>query len=274
MILVCIAPLAIDRLLHDRRIWLRIVAAVSLAVTVASIGFTYSRGAIVALVAVAVPMVVWIPRHRRVRVLATLGATVGLAAVFMMPAEYMQRLSALGQLADVAKGKIPQDSALRGRLSEATSAIRMFADHPIVGVGYGNFELYYSGYAQKIALDARREERQAHSLYLEVAAETGIVGVLSFMTVIGFVFYAILKTRRAYEELGPSDALDSITAFGISFVGFLAGSIFLHLSYPRYFFLMLGIGFGAGQLISRNARLSQPGTQPLLVEVTTCESHS
>ena len=47
------------------------------------------------------------------------------------PTDYGQRLPALGQVADVVHGDAPSESALRGRLSEVTSAALMFVDHPL-----------------------------------------------------------------------------------------------------------------------------------------------
>jgi len=248
LILIALVPLAVDRLLHDRRPRARMLAAAILASTLTCIVFTYSRGAVVALVVVGGAMLVWVPRRRIGRVLLATAIPLALAVVFVLPAEYVKRVVALGQVVSAGGGNAPQDSALRGRLSEMMSAAKMFGDHPIVGVGYGNFEIHYPRYAQAIGLDARREERQAHSLYLEIAAETGIVGLATFLLLIGWGLANVQRARVALEARGHHDTAHMATALGIALLGYLAGSVFLHLSFPRYFWLLCGLAYGCREL--------------------------
>jgi O-antigen ligase len=244
LILVAVVPLAVERLLHARGRAPRLVAGFTLVVSLATIVFTYSRGGLVALAMCCVPMLIWLPRRYIGRSLVLGGLLAAVLALFVLPADYMQRLGALTQVFSAGRGQVPSDSALRGRLSEVTSAAMIFSDHPVVGVGYGNFEVYYPRYAQRLGLDGRREERQAHSLYLEVAAETGIVGLLTFGALIGGAGMGALRARRSLAEAGEAEAEKIATGFGIALLGYLAGSIFLHLTYPRYFWLLLGIGLG------------------------------
>jgi hypothetical protein len=77
-----------------------------------------------------------------------------------------------------------------------------------------------------------------------VAAETGIVGLLTFGALIGGAGMGALRARRSLAEAGEAEAEKIATGFGIALLGYLAGSIFLHLTYPRYFWLLLGIGLG------------------------------
>jgi O-antigen ligase len=264
LILVVLVPLATDRLLHASRAKVRWLAAAILLLVIAAIVSTYSRGGIVALVAVSLPMLVWVPRRRLGRTVLLVSVPVLLVGFFLLPSDYLQRLSALGQIAGAARGELPADSALRGRLSEVSSAAMMFRDHPILGVGYGNFEIHYPRYAQTLGLDARREERQAHSLYLEVAAETGLIGLGAFGMLL---VAAIAGPWRARSQIaggdddGNEDAARFVAAFGIALFGYLAGSIFLHLSYPRYFWLLLGIAFAVAPL-ARAAGTAQAARLP------------
>lgn len=241
LILVAVVPLAVERVLHARRGRTRWLAAGIVGVSVAAIVFTYSRGGLVALAMCCVPMLVWVPRGRLVPMLFTGGVAAVVLAVFVLPADYMERVRALTQVVAATQGDVPRDNALRGRLSEVTSAAMMFGDHPIVGVGYGNFEIHYPRYAQQLGLDARREERQAHSLYLEIAAETGLVGLLAFGVLLLGAGAGVVRGRHGLAEAGDFVGERLATGFGIALLGYLAGSVFLHLTYPRYFWLLLGV---------------------------------
>lgn len=242
LILVALVPLAVERTLHAHGRRARLIAAAVGLSAVTGIVFTYSRGGLLALAMCCVPMLVWVPRRKLGPMLLAGGLAALLAAVFVLPSDYVERLRALGQVVSAADGHVPRDSALRGRLSEVTSAAMMFGDHPLVGVGYGNFEIHYPRYAQQLGLDARREERQAHSLYLEVAAETGLVGLLAFATLLAGAGGGAWRARESLAARGDVEAERLATGYGIALLGYLAGSVFLHLTYPRYFWLLLGIG--------------------------------
>lgn len=266
LILVVIVPLATHRLLHGRSARERWVGGLAAVLSIVAIGFTYSRGGVVALAMACVPMFVWVPPARRRRVVIVAATCVGLAALAIAPTQFGQRLAALGQLATVDRQRGPEDSALRGRISEMVAAWQMFADHPILGIGYGNYETHYHRYARGIALDGRREERQAHSLYLEVAAETGLVGLAAFGVLIAYAMSSILRARAVLFQSGRDAEAQTATAFAIALFGYLAGSVFLHLSYPRYFWLLVGIAIAArGTVAAQRAPARVAERQPAFV---------
>jgi O-antigen ligase len=73
-------------------------------------------------------------------------------------------------------------------------AVQMFLENPILGVGKRNYQALYVEYSSMLGLDPRLEDRQAHSLYLELAAEMGMLGLLSFG---GILLALFLSTARA-----------------------------------------------------------------------------
>jgi putative inorganic carbon (HCO3(-)) transporter len=239
LILVALVPLAADRMLHARALLARAAAALSLALIVAAIGFTYSRGGFAALGAIALLALIRAPRIPRIAFVAA--PLVLIAGIALLPTTYLERMSTFGQIWHGLRGQHVEDSAIRGRISEVRSALMMVGDHPLIGVGSGNYEILYPGYARIVALDPRHEERAAHSLYLEVAAENGVIGLAVFGGLLGFAMVGIEHTRKAFAARGETELRQLATAFAISFAGFLIGSVFLHLSYPRFLWLLVGI---------------------------------
>ena len=253
LVLIIAVPLAVDWLVRERRLAKRLAGAGAGRhprrdrLHLLTRRHRRTRGHRAAMAA-------WIPRPKRMRWAVAAGGTALVGAALVAPTDYGQRLAALGQVADVVHGDAPSESALRGRLSEVTSAALMFVDHPVIGVGYGNFEEYYHRYARGLALDGRREERQAHSLYLEVAAETGVMGLLAFAALLAYPIAGLLRVlTRGCSARAARDA-QRVAAFGISLFGYLMGSLFLHLSYPRYFWLLLGIALGVAALRDESSR--------------------
>ncbi|MBS0557800.1 MAG: O-antigen ligase family protein [Proteobacteria bacterium] len=109
------------------------------------------------------------------------------------------------------------DTASAGRLRIWTTAARMFAAHPIAGVGVRGFRYAYPLYAQAgdAFVDANTDEGayHAHQIVLEVLSETGIAGLLLWL--IG-AFCAIRAWRRAgaparERALAPALALAAMT---------------------------------------------------------------
>ena len=86
--------------------------------------------------------------------------------------------------------------------------------------------------------------RRAHCLYTELAAETGAIGFSFFMAIILLVTYPLWKFRRNFARSHP-DLVNLATPLLLAVVAFLGTSIFLHLSYQRYYWLIIGLA-GAG----------------------------
>ena len=77
-----------------------------------------------------------------------------------------------------------------------------FADHPLNGIGSGSFSvawLKHRPFAESV--------RDAHSLYLETAAELGLVGIIALVT---FLAGVVLSARG-----GPAAAIAGLGAFAL-----------------------------------------------------------
>ncbi len=90
------------------------------------------------------------------------------------------------------------DEASAGRLRIWTTAGRMFAAHPVTGVGVRGFRYAYPRHAAAgdsfVDTNADEGAMHAHQLVLEVLSETGVIGLLLWIT---GAFAAIRAWRRA-----------------------------------------------------------------------------
>ncbi|MBK8984680.1 MAG: O-antigen ligase family protein [Chloroflexi bacterium] len=240
LILVPLVPLAMDRLWHEKSGWLRLLAGWTLLVSVLSIIFTYSRGGFLALVTVVLLMLLRMKLNRFFLLALVL---FGLLVWQFLPAQYTDRIGTLGSLVGAGRDTaVTSEVSFRGRLSETTVAWQMFLDHPILGVGLANFSANYQDYSQNYGLDRRLEARAAHSLYLEIAAETGLMGLLAFGAILWFLFRGVAFASQTFKAVNLPDYAHISIALGIALIGYLLGSIFLHLAYARYLWLFIGLG--------------------------------
>jgi O-antigen ligase len=245
LILVMIVPLALDRLWHEKSTLLRLLAAITLFTSVFSIIFTYSRGGFLALI-VVLGLMLWHHRTKLTLIFALL--LVGLVAFQYVPDQYKARMGLLTDLVSVITNEetaVVTDSSFRGRQSEITAAWQMFADHPFIGVGLGNYNATYLDYAEHLGLDTRGVSRSAHSLYLEIAAETGLIGLISFGLILAVSFQSLFAAYHIFLDINQRDSAYLTWALAVALVGYLTATLFLHLAYPRYFWLMIGLVIAA-----------------------------
>lgn len=245
LILVAVVPLALDRFWHETRLIPRLVAGWSVAVCMLTIVFTFSRGGFLALTVVGGIMLL---RYRPRPITFLLTGCLLIALLLLAPANYQERMltmiDALPGIGSQGGGSAMLDEvSFRGRLSEVTVAAQMFANHPFFGVGYDNFDVHYLDYSQYLGLDTRREERQAHSLYLEIAAETGIFGIITFGILLFGLVQSVRRARRLFQLAQQPQSVFLVDALAVSMVGYLTGSLFLHAAFPRYFWLLSAIIF-------------------------------
>ncbi len=75
------------------------------------------------------------------------------------------------------------DVANRVRILIWQSTLTMIRDHPLTGVGAGNYALVYPRYRklEEWGLSQRQIVGEAHNDYLQVAAEAGLIGLAAFL---------------------------------------------------------------------------------------------
>lgn len=226
-----------------RKKWLFSAAALLI---VGGMALAYSRGAIVAL-ALAVPFALLFRFVRVQHLVLTLG--LGFCVLLALP-HYAERVLSIGEVAVSSLGFGPvglrnADGASRGRLTEMKSAGLVFADQPILGAGPGLAPLYYPEYAPVVGGKVRPGTRRSHNLFLQLAAETGLVGLSAFFLVVGLAFLDLEGARRRLER---SDRVlwSIVCGLELALIISLTTSLFLHAAYIRYFWILLGLSAAVG----------------------------
>lgn len=203
----------------------------------------FSRGAIVAL-AIAVPFALAI-RFLKPRVLLV-GLGIGISVLLTLP-HYAERVASIGDVAIQSiggSGLRNADGAARGRVTEMQATGLLFMDHPILGAGPGLAPHYYEQYAGVVGGKVRAGGRRSHNLYLQLAAETGVVGLAAFVWMLVLVFRE-LERARARLEFADRRLWAVVCGLELALVISLATSLFLHAAYIRYFWLLIGLSSAA-----------------------------
>lgn len=260
-ILIVLLPFAVWMWRTSRSAAGRAGAAVAGVLILAAIVFSDSRGAFVSvlgLMAVAIRLG-WL-RWRNV-------ALAGLALALVVPVvapRYVERILSLGTVIGVGTERPIEeaDGAVRGRLTEMFASGLAFLDHPLIGVGPGQYAQMYSvEYHFRSEVFRFRDlpaPRRAHSLYLELAAETGVLGLGAFFGIVAYLMYTLWRLRAATLAWAP-DWSDLMTAALLALVAYFATAIFLHLSYIRYYWLLVALCGAACHAVSALIPRPAPG---------------
>jgi len=162
------------------------VSLTALGLMLAALYASQSRGAWIGFVAAVV--VVSLARGGRaaalfalaVAVLATFGA---LGAFDLLPPTIVQRFSDVStvfDIPDIATTEVTNANfAAIERLAHWRAGLDMWRDRPWLGVGFGNYAAIYPAYAIGRWIDPLGH---AHNYYINVGAETGLVGLLAYGT--------------------------------------------------------------------------------------------
>lgn len=238
-VLLVLAPLALFRVFGEEKRSLRLLAAGAGVLILGGVLLSFSRGAAVAVVFCLVALVVL--REIRLRQVLLISAVV-VGAVLLIAPDYVIRLTSLQGAQSLAGGNAQAaDNAIVGRAQSNLAAWNTFTDHPMLGVGPLQFFRNYSYEAgNAVGLKHREHDRRAHNLYLEMAADLGIVGLGAFLAVVGVTMVQLLRVRARWRDTRP-DLANLATTMIVSLVAYLSSAIFLHLSYQRYLWELLAI---------------------------------
>ncbi len=137
------------------------------------------------------------------------------------------------------------------RVNDIIAGWRMFLAHPFLGVGWGNYIFHYSRYDPRLAewdwLDERPVSVTVNNLPIKVLSETGSVGFMIFVGIIGTFIFTIAKVirRQASEWRAP------LVGYLAAFIGLMVCYQFFSTFYFSFVWVMLGMGMAARRLALR-----------------------
>ena len=175
------------------------------AVLAAGLLVSWSRGAWMGFGAAAATLLLFAPRRRWLGFALLAGVIlttvfffvtgIAPASLVARASDFTQELAAYG---DVRGAQISDANyAVLERLAHWQAAIGMANDHPWLGVGFGAYDTAYPTYA---LINWPLGLGHAHNFYLNLLAETGVVGLIAYLTM--WVIIVILTLRVLNHERG------------------------------------------------------------------------
>jgi O-antigen ligase len=223
--------------------WLLITACLSLVAMLAAIVMSWSRGAWLGVSAALI--VATIVQSRRAFVLSVVAAfalifALLLSSINIIPTAIAERFTGVTDyfgVFDVRGVKVDDANfAIVERMAHWQAALGMFADHPLLGVGIGNYAAVYPAYALPGWSDPLGH---AHNYYLNVAAEAGIIGLAAYLILWAAAFW---QGWRAVHVTGGWQRGVAAGLFG------MLVALSIHNGFDNLFvhgmYVQVGIGLG------------------------------
>ena len=260
-ILIPLIPLGMVRLWSEKSLWRKALGAYGTVACLCALVFTYSRGAVLALL---VMLVVALPILRLRLKHCLLGISLLGLSIMLAPRQFEQRLATLAQFVNAKESSTNTDSSFRQRALLMRAAWEMWREHPFLGVGAGNYAEQYPDFANRVgstvsSYEEFGEKRYAHSLYLEIGAETGLAGIVVFSAILCAAGICGWRAFRSYRRLRDLKMARLVVSLMIGMLGYLATSLFLHASYPRHLWLLLALVAASAQIARKAASSSEIG---------------
>ncbi|HEU4622580.1 MAG TPA: putative O-glycosylation ligase, exosortase A system-associated [Burkholderiaceae bacterium] len=223
--LVMLLPLYLAFSQVTRYKWVRLGCWGAFWLSMVAIVFTYSRGALIGLASVSIPL--WLMTKRRV--LALIVAIPAIAAGFSFaPDKLINRAGTIGTY--------EQDLSAMQRIQAWSVARNIAIENPVLGAG---FNLDYMPYSTWITYSdpefygpGFHLVRAAHSVYFQMLGEHGFMG-LGLYAIMVLCTYITLNRTRVLARRDPQLfwAGRYAAALMASILGFLTAGAFLSLAY-------------------------------------------
>jgi O-antigen ligase len=217
----------------------------------------FSRGAWLGTAAAIGTLIVFAPRRLWIGLALGAVALIGLVALSsagLLPSAISERLADAGTLLEIrdVRGVPINDAnyALIERQAHWQAALNMLTEQPWTGVGFSNYQPVYEQYR---LLNWPMPLGHAHNIYLNVAAETGLIGLALYLLLWISIFALTFRTIRRAQGFDRAVAVGLMGAWVYLGTHMLVDNLYVNNTH-------LMIGALLGLLTAVAARASQPTT--------------
>lgn len=223
---------------------------VGAAACILALIMSWSRGAWLGFVAASGILAFFLPRKRWQGVLLVVIGLIAVAAAWqigLIPESITSRVGSVAEefrLGDVRGVDINDTNyAVIERLAFWQAAVGMVEDNIWLGVGFGNYAAAYPDYA---LINWTTPLGHAHNYYLNLLAETGILGSLAYLMVWGVIVWQNIQLLGTLSWRGRGVALGLLAAWVALTVHHLVDKLYVNNLYVH-----LGAMLAVQQLLPR-----------------------
>jgi probable O-glycosylation ligase (exosortase A-associated) len=208
--------------------WRKNAVYIAFFTTIVGILITHSRGGILTL---GLVLAIIVMRSRRKLAVLLVAGTLSLPGLLLMADSLARRMQTLEN--------VDEDGSATARIAYAKTALRVWKDYPLLGVGFGTYN--WTIVSEKYQMKARAFH-VVHNNYLQMAVDSGTFAFLILVWQIFFGLYWTGRSARLMKKIRP-DLVCYPYALEGALAAFAVGSLFVsRTDYDFYYYLILAIG--------------------------------
>lgn len=247
--LIMTLPLIRYLQLQTNNRWVQLGLLMSMGLSILAILSSFSRGALLGIIAMAVVIVFKSPN--RLKVLVAVLVISPFLWTFM-PEAWHEKMGTIKTY--------QEDGSAMGRINAWWFAYNLAKDRPIGG----GFRVFHPQYFEKYAPDPE-DFHDAHSIYFEVLGEQGFVGLALFLLLGSLSLYTgtwIIRNSRDRPDL--EWARDLAAMLQVSLIGYAVCGAFLGLAYFDLYYTLVAMMVLTRSVVEQEVSQRLPSTTPSL----------
>ena len=223
VLLALAAIIAAERVLRSRTVRDRLAWAAAGLVCSLGLALTFSREGLVGLLVGVIALILIASPDRQTTVASVIAVLALIAGVLAVPG-IAERASSIYSFSS--------DRSAMDRLYLSGVSLKMFKDHPIVGIGMSAFMSAYPQYSDpRVSISPVTD---GHQMPFSIPAETGILGLAAELVMVGFLLYLLPKAKALSRSGTDVSGIAAACAF-------FAMSFFNVFYYAEYFWITLAL---------------------------------
>jgi O-antigen ligase len=264
---ILMLSLALGLLSVERKGPVRLATIAGLAVVPFLVLLTKSRGGFLGM-AVFV-MIALLAQRKRGKAIVVVAALAGLV-ILLAPNNVLSRVRGLKEVDSGNLEQVDEEGSAFQRYEIWKVARTIIREHPVAGVGLGAYPAAHRVTAQRAQFNATaRGPRDSHSTYLNVTAETGLVGAAIFFASYVIALLRINAIRKRAKKLLPGTSQQLFTYLA-GMIGFFVSAVFGSMAYVSFLLLMVTFMWAIAEAVqleldeAKKGRLIVVPAEPLL----------
>ncbi len=230
--LVMTVPLAIWLNRYEVRSFWRWAGRICTPILAFAVFVSQSRGGLLALIVMAA--LAWVNSQHRMRL--AVGFVVAVGFMFAIgPTNMIKRIE---QIQIEGQAQTGAEVSTRARVELARAGFRMMLDHPVFGVGLGQFQSVEFHY-NPLLVSLEAIPHIAHDTYVQLGAEGGIPTLALYLLILG-VTLATCRSAQ-YAPGVPEDIAALALAFQIGLIGIMVAEVFLSAQYIKEIWVFISL---------------------------------
>jgi O-antigen ligase len=245
---------------------IRSAAMIGIAILIGAVFLTQSRGAMLGIVAATAYLVIGASSKGKTVVWVS---SVLVLAALMAPSSVWDRLSSLRGVSVTAGLKLDvKDANAEERWTIMGVGLGIAAKHLPLGTGIGTYAAAHNNatlHREDLKAGARGP-RDAHSLYIRSAAETGLLGFVSILFVIVIPILYARRARRLIETNGVGGKISlAVLILESSMIAYAVAGIFNSGERSTFFMLQYMVPIALISALAREHGIKDPTSSAMVI---------